>query len=272
MTDVEDIEIGILLEGIHQRYGFDFRDYARASMRRRIHKRMEEEGVDTVSALQAHVLHDPDAMERLLLGITVNVTSMFRDPHFFEKLRTTVMPMLETYPFIRIWHAGCSTGEEVYSMAILLKEAGLYDRSRIYATDLSDVVLQVARNGIYPLRAMKDYTKNYLDAGGTRAFSDYYSADSENAILRRDLQDNIVFAQHNLASDAGFNEFHVIMCRNVMIYFERPLQDRVYQLLHDSLVRLGILALGKRESLRFSPLETHYQDIDARESIYRRMI
>jgi chemotaxis protein methyltransferase CheR len=271
VTDIEDIEIPLLLEGIHRRYGFDFRDYASSSIRRRILARVEAEGVPNISALQARVLHDPGAMERLLVTLTVHVTAMFRDPGFYIALRDQVLPVLDTYPFIRIWHAGCSTGEEAYSMAILLHEEGLYDRSRIYATDLSEPALRLAKAGVYRLDAMRTYTQNYIEARGRAAFSDYYTADNESAILRPHLQKNLVFAQHNLTTDAAFNEFHIVMCRNVMIYFNTELQHRVCTLLHQSLLRLGILALGRRESLRFTPHERSYQELDPKERLYRRM-
>src|SRR5688572_31224294 len=223
--ELERTEIELLLEGIFRRYGFDFRDYAFASMRRRLWKQIREEGLATVSALQERVLHDPRAMERLLMNLSVNVTSMFRDPSFYHAFRREVVPLLRTYPFIRIWHAGCSTGEEVYSMAILLAEEGVYDRCRIYATDINDSVLAAARSGIFPLEKMQEYTQNYMRAGGTRAFSEYYTAAYGGALFTPSLRERVVFAQHNLVSDRSFSEFNVILCRNVLIYFDRPLQD-----------------------------------------------
>jgi chemotaxis protein methyltransferase CheR len=179
--------------------------------------------------------------------------------------------VLRTYPFVRIWHAGCSTGEEVYSMAILLEEEGLYARSRIYATDINEVVLQAAKSGIYPIDKMKEYTENYVRAGGTQAFSDYYTAKYDGAIFNSALTRNVVFSQHNLVTDRSFAEFHVILCRNVMIYFDRKLQDRVHSLFYESLVPFGYLGLGSKESLRFSKYETCYEQIDAREKLYRRV-
>jgi chemotaxis protein methyltransferase CheR len=271
MSSLEDIEIPLLLEGIYQRYGFDFRNYARASLRRRILARAQAENVRSISGLQERVLHDPEAMERFLLGLTVHVTSMFRDPSFYGAFRETVVPLLRTYPFARIWHAGCSTGEEVYSLAILLHEEGLYERCRLYATDLSEVVLKVARAGVYPLAAMKEFTANYQHAGGNGSFSEYYSANDESAIVRPFLQQNIVFAQHNLVTDASFNEFHVVFCRNVMIYFNKTLQEQVHRLLHQSLVRLGVLALGRRESLQFSGYESCYAELQPKEKLYRKV-
>ncbi len=268
--EVEQVEVALLLEAIHRRYGFDFRSYAYASIKRRIWKRILAEGLGTVSALQERVLHDPKVMERLLLDLSVTVSSMFRDPSFFLAMRREVVPLLRTYPFVRIWHAGCSTGEEVYSMAILLQEEGLYDRCRIYATDINDVVLQRARSGVFPLDKMQEYTQNYLQAGGTRAFSEYYTAGYDGAIFDGALTRNVVWAQHNLVTDGSFTEFNVIVCRNVMIYFSRALQERVHELFYKSLGRRGVLALGRKESLRLSAFEELYQPLDAREKLYRR--
>jgi chemotaxis protein methyltransferase CheR len=267
----EAIEMTLLLEGIAQHYGFDFRDYAMASLRRRLWKRVHAEGLRTISGLQERVLHDPGAMERLLLDLSINVTSMFRDPGFFEAFRSQVVPILRTYPFVRVWNAGCSTGEETYSLAILLREVGLYDRSRIYATDMNEEVLRTAADGIYPLAKMKGFTTNYLAAGGSRSFSDYYRSAYGGAQIDRSLTENVVFAQHSLVSDRSFNEFHVIVCRNVMIYFGRALQDRVHELFLDSLVGRGILALGRKESVRHSNREGDYEAVDELERIYRRV-
>jgi chemotaxis protein methyltransferase CheR len=266
----ESIEIDLLLEAVWRRYGFDFRDYARASIKRRLWRRVHAEGLATISGLQERLLHDPACMERLLLDLSINVTAMFRDPTFYLKLRTAVVPLLRTYPFLRIWNAGCSTGEETYSLAILLQEEGLYERTRIYATDINESVLQRARSGLFPLDKMQEYTENYLAAGGTRAFSEYYVAAYEGARFDRSLADNIVFARHNLATDQAFNEFHVVICRNVMIYFDIPLQNRVHELFYDSLVRFGVLALGHKESIGFTPHEQDYDVIDASEKLYRK--
>jgi chemotaxis protein methyltransferase CheR len=269
--DLERLEIELLLEGIFQRYGFDFRTYARASLRRRLWKRVEAERLTTISALQARVLHDPAALDRMLLDLSVNVTSMFRDPGFYKTFRATVIPLLRTYPFIRIWHAGCSTGEEVFSTAIMLEEEGLLDRARIYATDINDVVLRRARDGIFPLNRMQEYTENYIRAGGTRSFSEYYTAKYDGALFSPALTKNVVFSQHNLVTDQSFSEFNVIFCRNVLIYFDRDLQHRVQKLFYDSLVTFGVLALGSKESLRFSEFEECYERLDAREKIYKKV-
>jgi len=269
--ELEQIEIELLLEGIYQHYGFDFRSYAYASIRRRLWKRIEAEGLSTISGLQDQVLHNPPMMEKLLLDLSINVTSMFRDPGFYRVFREQVIPTLRTYPFIRVWHAGCATGEEVYSMAILLEEESLYERSRIYATDINEVVLQKAKSGIFPLERMQEYTENYIAAGGKRAFSDYYTAKYGGALFSPGLTKNVVFSQHNLVTDRSFSEFNVILCRNVLIYFDKTLQSRVLTLFYDSLATFGILALGSKESLRFSPYEECYEQINGPEKIYRKV-
>ena len=271
-TDLERLEIELLLEGVFRHYGFDFRSYAYASIRRRLWKRVEGEGLRTISGLQARILHDQDAMERLLLDLSVNVTAMFRDPNFYREFRDIVVPLLRTYPFIRIWHAGCSTGEEVFSMAILLEEEGLYDRARLYATDINDVVLQRAKQGIFPLERMQEYTDNYIKAGGNRSFSEYYTAKYDGALFSPTLTRNIVFSQHNLVTDRSFSEFHVIFCRNVLIYFDKTLQNRVHRLFYDSLVMFGVLALGSKESLKFSQFESCYEKLAATEKLYKKVI
>jgi chemotaxis protein methyltransferase CheR len=267
---LQELEIDLLLEAIYRRHGFDFREYARSSLRRRVRTAVTAEGLTTVSGLLEKVLHEPACLERLLLGLSVNVSAMFRDPRFFLTFRRHAIPLLRTYPFIRIWQAGCSMGEEVYSLAILLKEEGLYDRCRIYATDMNEVVLQKAREGIYPFDVMQKYAVNYLASGGTGAFSDYYTAAYDHVILRPSLRDQIVFSQHNLVSDGVFNEFNVILCRNVMIYFTRPLQERVHGLFSRSLATFGLLGLGSHESLRFLATEREYEPLVAGEKLFRR--
>ena len=271
-ADLEHLEIELLLEGVFRHYGFDFRAYAYASIRRRLWKRVEGEGLGTISQLQARILHDADAMERLLLDLSVNITSMFRDPVFYREFRAKVVPLLRTYPFIRIWHAGCSTGEEVFSMAILLEEEGLYDRARLYATDINDVVLQRAKQGIFPLERMQEYTENYIKAGGTRSFSEYYTAKYDGALFSAALTRNIVFSQHNLVTDRSFSEFHVIFCRNVLIYFDKTLQNRVHRLFYESLVMFGVLALGSKESLKFSQFEPCYEKLSSTEKLYKKVV
>lgn len=268
---IEELEVDLLLEAVHRHHGYDFRDYARTSIRRRIWKLVRAERLDSISALQGRILHDPAAWERFVQGISVHVSAMFRDPHFFRAFRRHAIPVLRTYPFIRIWQAGCSLGEEAYSLAILLMEEGLYDRSLIYATDINEATLRQAREGIYPAEVMQKYTQNYLQAGGARTFSEYYTARYEFAIMRPSLHQNIVFSQHNLVSDGAFNEFNVVLCRNVMIYFNRALQERTHRLLHGSLSMFGILGLGAKESMQFLPLQDAYEQFEPGEKLYRRI-
>ena len=270
-NELEDIEIQLLLEGVFRYYGFDFRNYAPASLKRRIWNIIRSEQLTSISGLQEKVLHDPACMERFLLGLSVNVTAMFRDPSFYLAFRSKVVPLLRTYPYIRIWHAGCSTGEEVYSMAILLLEEGLYHRCRIYATDMNETVLRKAKAGIFPVGLMQEYTQHYLKAGGKQSFSKYYTAAYDNAIFPSFLKKNIVFSQHNLATDSSFNEFNVILCRNVLIYFNQLLQERVHKLLCESLCMFGVLGLGHQESLRLTLYEKHYEELEGNEKLYRRI-
>jgi chemotaxis protein methyltransferase CheR len=267
---VEELEIELLLEAVCRRYGYDFRNYARTTLRRRVANMVREERLSSASALQERVLRDPAALDRLVDHIAVSATSMFRDPGCFAAVRAKVVPRLRDLPFFRIWHAGCSTGEEVYSMAILLTEEGLYDRARIYATDMSAPALERARNGIYPLSLMREFTENYLRAGGSAPFSSYYVARYESAIFRRELRRNLHFAQHNLVADRSFNEFHLVLCRNVLIYFDGDLQQRVHALLRDSLTTDGVLVLGRSEELP-AALRDGYEVLDARERVYQRL-
>lgn len=268
---LERLELELLLEAVYRHYGFDFRGYAYASLRRRVWKRIQAERLETVSDLQAAVLHDPEVLDRLLDDLSVNVTAMFRDPNFFLAFREKVVPLLRTYPFFRIWHAGCSTGEEVFSMAILLQEEGLYDRARIYATDMNERVLRQARAGIFPLERMQEYTDNYIRAGGRRSFSEYYTAGYDGALFDPGLLRNVVFAQHNLVTDRSFSEFNAILCRNVLIYFDKALQTRVHRLFYDSLAKFGVLALGGKETLRFSAFEERFEPLAPAEKIYRKV-
>jgi chemotaxis protein methyltransferase CheR len=269
--DLEALEVRLLLDAVQRRYGFDFRDYAYSSMRRRIWNTVQEESLGSLAELQGRLLHDPDCMERFLRNVTVNVTTMFRDPSFYAALRTRVLALLRTAPFIRIWHVGCATGEEVYSMAILLDEEGLYPRCRIYATDMNEHVLAKAKAGIFPPAAVQEYTSNYLKAGGRGCFSEYYTAMYGHVAFHRSLTKNVVFSQHNLVTDGSFNDFHVILCRNVMIYFNSALSARVHRLLYDSLAPLGFLGLGSKESIRFTPHEACYEEFDSEARIYRRI-
>ena len=271
-SELEDIEIGLMLEGLYRVYGFDFRDYSRASLRRRILELMRAEKLETVSAFQNRVLHDTACLDRLLLGLSVHATAMFRDPSFYLTFRRKVVPLLRTYPTVQIWVAGCSTGEEVYSLAILLQEERLYAKSRIYATDISQAVLRKARDGIFPLAAMRDYTSNYHQAGGAHEFSDYYTAQYDSVIFSSALKNNVVFSEHNLATDGSFNEFQVILCRNVMIYFNKDLQARVHNLLYDSLSMFGVFGLGNKESLKFTPRAAFYEHLNERDKLYRKVM
>jgi len=269
---LEEIEIELLLEGLYQRYGVDLRDYARASLRRRLRQCMQYEQVATISGLQEKALHDTECLERLLLQLASNSVAMFHDPKFYLAFRAKVIPQLRTYPFVRIWHAGCTTGEEVYSMAILLEEEGLYSRCRIYATDLSHEVVRRAKEGAFPLAAVREYTGNYLHAGGKRLLSDYYAAHEGKAVFSSALRRNVIFSEHNLVTDSSFNEFQVVLCRNVMIYFNQRLQERVHELIYESLNMFGIVGLGSRESLRLSPREAFYEAVDGQHRLYRKVM
>lgn len=265
------LEVELLLTGLAERYGYDFRNYARASLTRRIRRALQVEGLPSVSALLDRLLHDPKAAMRFVAAISVHTTAMFRDADVYEALRSEVIPMLRTYPFVRIWHVGCSSGEEVYSLAILLEEEGLYERCRIYATDISDAIVDRARQGVVPLRAMRDYTIAYQRAGGRRDFSAYYTTDNEHAVFRQSLRRNLVFSQHNLVCDSAFNEFQLIMCRNVLLYFDETLRDRAHELFHGSLSSFGLLVLGKKEALRFTRRADAYREIVEGSRIYRRL-
>jgi chemotaxis protein methyltransferase CheR len=269
---LEDIEVGLLLEGLYQAHGFDFREYSRASIKRRILEMMRAEKLGTISAFQNRLLHDAACLDRFLLGVSVHATAMFRDPSFYLTFRKKVVPLLRTYPTVQIWVAGCSTGEEVYSLAILLREENLYGKCRIYATDISQAVLRKARDGIFPLAAMRDYTNNYHQAGGANEFSDYYTAHYDSVIFSSALKSNVVFSEHNLATDGSFNEFQVILCRNVMIYFNRDLQARVHNLLYDSLTMFGVFGLGNKESLKFTPRAAFYEHLNDKDKLYRKVM
>jgi chemotaxis protein methyltransferase CheR len=265
-----DAEIRGLVEAVHARWGHDFRDYALASLRRRVLLACERMGLPGIAALQERVLHEEAAFAQLLQHLTVPVSEMFRDPGYFAALRRHVLPVLRTYPSVKVWVAGCSTGEEAYSLAILLREEDLLQRCILYATDINPVSLDKARQGVFPLQAMQGWTRNYQQAGGTSAFSDYYTAGFGNAVLRKDLRDAITFADHSLATDAVFAETHLVSCRNVLIYFNRRLQDRALGLFHDSLVYRGHLGLGSKESLEFSAWGGAFEPVDARERLFRK--
>jgi chemotaxis protein methyltransferase CheR len=269
-VEVESIELDLQLAAIGQRYGYDFRNYAPAALRRRVRLVVEREGLLSVSALQERLLREPSCMARFISILSVPVTAMFRDPAFYRALRSEAVPLLRTYPFVRIWHAGCASGEEVYSLAILLEEEQLYDRCRIYATDLSDATLRRAARGIYDLSRMQQYTQGYQQSGGRRDFSSYYTADQRHVRFASSLRSNIVFSQHNLVSDSTFNEFHLILCRNVMIYFDRELRARVHTLLSDSLCRFGLLGIGRKESLELSEIGERFRELPSGVRLYRK--
>lgn len=269
--DIEALEIELLLEAMLRHHGYDFRGYAPASLRRRLRGIAADWGEQSIAGLVERVLHDPGAGERLVHGVTVDVSSMFRDPPFWRALRALLAPLLAGESAPRIWHAGCGSGEEVYSMAILLEEEGFGSRARIYATDLSGLALGRAKEGVFPLARMKEFTRNYQRAGGKVDFSDYYSAKHERAILGRGLARRVVWGQHNLVSDASFNEFHLILVRNVLIYFGRELQARVHRVIYASLAPLGLLGLGRSETVEFSPHEGDYVQAVEGQKLYRRI-
>lgn len=269
--DIENIEIELLLEAIYKKYGYDFRLYSRASLKRRIMHRVALAGLDSVSSLQQRILYNINALETLLTDLSINVTEMFRDPFFYEALRKDVIPVLKTYPFIKIWHAGVASGEEVYSLAIILKEEGLYEKSQIYATDFNEIILHKARQGIIPLDQIKNYTLNYQKAGGKESFADYYTAKYDSAMIDQTLKKNIVFADHNLATDGVFGEMNLILCRNVLIYFQRDLQNRVIRLFRESLCHLGFLCLGTKETLMFTDDVANFKTISEKAKIYKKI-
>lgn len=268
ITELENIELQLFLDGIFRHYGHDFRNYAMPSFKRRVLKFVHEESLKTISGLQEKALHDESCMERFLMAVSVHVTEMFRDPAFFASFRKQIVPKLEKESFFKVWHAGCSSGEEVYSMAILLKEHELLNRCKIYATDISQPILERAQSSIFSLRKIQDYTENYIRSGGKRSFSEYYMVKYHNAIFKRELQKNIVWGHHNLVTDSSFNEFQVIVCRNVLIYFNKQLQERVHRLFYGSLDVGGVLILGHKESITFTPYEDCYDVLDANNKIY----
>jgi len=270
-SKIEEIEIKLLLEGVCLRYGYDFREYALAPLRRSIAAGMAGEGVTTISAYQERLLHDAECMQRFLSGVGVNVTSMFREGDVLRTFREDVIPKLRTYPSVRIWVAGCATGEEVYSIAIILEEEGLHQRSRIYATDMNEHSLAFARAGTYPLDRVRIDEGGYVESGGRGRFSDFYTAVGHKARLRHELQSNVTWARHNLVTDGSFNEFHLILCANVLIYFKPSLQERAHRLFYDSLIRSGYLALGQRESLVFCPESSRYEQLHAGVNLFHKV-
>ena len=271
-TDSErrDREMDLLLEAVAEVYGYDFRQYAAGSLKRRISLWLAGSGFPSFAAALPRLVREPLLFEDFLSGVTVNVSEMFRDPQVFRLIRHQVVPHLKTYPFVKIWHAGCAGGEEVYSMAILLEEEGLAGRFRIYATDIDRRALQKAKDGIYPVREMRQFTRNYRESGGTRPFSDYYTACYDHALLSPALREHVVFAAHNLASDSDFGEMHMVFCRNVLIYFQESLKKRALDLFHQSLVPGGFLCLGTKETLAWGAMAPHFKEIAAHSRVYRK--
>ena len=263
-------ELEILLNDLCTRYGYDFTEYSKASLQRRVQRLFVVDKFPSFAEFRHRLQNDPQYFRRFVEEITVNVTEMLRDPSFYRTLRTSILPILATYPFIRIWNAGCSTGEEVYSMAILLQEAGLLHKSLLYGTDINPLVIEKARKGIFPISQMQKYSENYIQSGGIKDFSSYYTANYHLAKFDSSLMEKMIFSTHNLVSDFSFNEFQLILCRNVLIYFERGLQSKVFNLFDYSLENFGYLALGSKESLRFSPIADRYRQV-GKEKIWRKV-
>lgn len=270
-SELEDIEIRLLLEGIHLCYGYDFREYSLSPLRRGVMTAMAREGVRTVSAYQDRVLHDAACMQRFLGMVGVNVTTMFRDPELYRSFRSDVVPLLRTYPSPRVWVAGCATGEEAYALAIVLEEEDVLRRTTIFATDINEDMLAVAKLGTYPVERMRRYEEAYALAGGRGSLTDHYSVTGRIARLNRGLVERITWAHHNLVTDGSFNDFHMIACSNVLIYFRPSLQERAHRLFYDSLIRGGFLALGKRESLLHCPERDHYEQLQHGVSLFRKV-
>ncbi len=266
----QNIEIKLLLEAIFLKYGYDFRNYSKAHIRRRILHRFSKSKFNTISEMTHRIIVDPDFFNELIQDLSINVTEMFRDPDFFIAIRNKVIPRLDTYPHIKLWHAGCATGEEAYSMAIILKEESLQKKSQIYATDFSTSILEKAKAGIVAKDLIKQYTANYQKAGGMESFSEYYTAKYEYAKIKDALKENIIFAEHNLVTDTVFSEMNMIICRNVLIYFDRVLQDKVIKLFFESLCPGGFLCLGSKETLQFSALSNKFTVLDKKQKIYMK--
>jgi len=267
---ISDNELEILINDVYEYHGFDFSGYSKASFKRRVDRLYQLDGFKSFAEFISKVRTNPDYYNRMVEEITVNVTEMFRDPLFYKIIREQILPVLATKPFIRIWHAGCSTGEEVYSMAILLKEARLLHKSLIYATDINHLVLNIAKKGVFPLRMMKQYSENYMTSGGKIDFSHYYTANYGLAKFSEDLSEKMVFAQHSLVSDRSFNEFDLILCRNVLIYFDKDLQQRALELFDGSMSRLSYLALGTKESIKYSSIQHKFKQLN-REKIWQKI-
>lgn len=268
--EISELEIKLLLEAVYQKYHYDFRQYSEAHIRRRIMNRLIMSGLEDIPQMLAKVLSDESFASKLLQDLSITVTEMFRDPGFYKSLRENVVPILKTYPFIKIWHAGCATGEEAYSMAIILQEEGLYNRTTIYATDFNQLALNKAKDGIFSTAMMKEYTANYQLSGGKESFSNYYTSSYDNVIMDQSLKKNIVWANHNLVTDSVFAEVNLVLCRNVLIYFDKDLQNKVQTLFYNSLINGGILCLGSKESLRFTDLYANYSELDTKQRIFKK--
>jgi len=269
-SEIENLEITLLLDAMYERYGYDFRDYARASVERRARQFLVKSGLNSISEMIPALLHDESFFQALVRDFSITVTEMFRDPQVYRMLIEKVIPVLNTYPFIKIWHAGCATGEEVYSLAILLKEQGVYDRATIFATDFNDEALEKAKQGIYHLENIKQCTLNYQKGGGTESFSQYYHAKYDSIAMDKSLRKKITFANHNLVTDQSFGEMHLILCRNVLIYFNKTLQNRALDIFNESLVPGGFLCLGNKESLLFWDKDKNYESVEDSAKIFQK--
>ena len=270
LSFIQSIEIEQLLEVIFKVYGYDFRNYNKAHVKRRILHRVTNLGLQSVSQLQHKILYEQDCFDLLLRDLSINVTEMYRDPGFYRSIRNEIIPILRTYPYIKVWHAGCSTGEEVYSFAIMLFEEGLYNRTQIYATDFNQNVLEVAKQAIYPISKIKDYTMNYQASGGTHSLAEYYVANYDSVIFDNKLKENIVFAEHNLVTDSVFAEVNLLICRNVLIYFNKELQNKVINLFSESLIKGGFLGLGSKENIMLADANEQFEIIDSKEKIFKK--
>lgn len=270
LSFIQSIEIEQLLEVIFKVYGYDFRNYNKAHVKRRILHRATNLGLQSVSQLQHKILYEQDCFDLILRDLSINVTEMYRDPGFYRSIRNEIIPILRTYPYIKVWHAGCSTGEEVYSFAIMLFEEGLYNRTQIYATDFNQNVLEVAKQAIYPISKIKDYTMNYQASGGTHSLAEYYVANYDSVIFDNKLKENIVFAEHNLVTDSVFAEVNLLICRNVLIYFNKELQNKVINLFSESLIKGGFLGLGSKENIMLADANEQFEIIDSKEKIFKK--
>lgn len=269
--ETEEIEMNLLLKAVYLKYGYDFSHYSKAHLKRRIIQRLKLSNLNTISELQNKILWDKKFYRAFLQDLSINVTEMFRDPEFYRAFKEKVIPALLTYPHIKVWHAGCSTGEEVYSLAIILEEANLLSRTRIYATDINKNVLEIAKQGIYSNKEMELYAENYIDSGGQGKLSDYYTSKYGSVIFDKSLSKNVVFADHNLVTDGIFAEVNLVFCRNVLIYFDKELQNKVLTLFTNSLIKRGFLCLGTKESLQFSDIADNYEIIDKKMKMYRKI-